>query len=476
MEEATLSDRKGDRVSSAMKYSSAAVIFEEIAPNLEREEAREDLRFAAAICEAWEKMELAEERGDAALYKIAANLFGKASEISRRKTAELTAMGNGCFCEALEMGMKFMATSNMDFYSAAKSRMESAAGYYQRSGFEKPTLWVEATKRLFDAYVYVGKAEAEAEPEKRVKFYLMAQKCLELAAKFYGKAGYSGRKNEVLRNLERVRKERELAFSLSEVLAAPAVLSSTTRVSMPDLTEKAAGLDNFESANIRAIVSVPNEFVPGQEFEVNLDLANVGKRPGLLVRIEDLVPPRCKVMRLPSYCTLEGTSLNMRGRRLDPLSVESVSIWVQVADIVSIVLSPLVVYVDELGDFRTTKVEEVKILPVVEFESKVAQIVFNYLVDSFVEDRVKQRLSVAKSGWRSLPQVIKGAGVSKRSLYGAGGRMGHGISELQRKGLVDLETRLGERGRGGRILRVGICREKESVKRYVKEKAPNLLI
>ena len=246
--------------------------------------------------------------------------------------------------------------------------------------------------------------------------------------------------------------------------------------SMPDLTEKAAASNGFESVKIRASFSVPKEFVPSEEFEVKLDLANVGKRPGLLVRIDDLVPPRCKVLRVPSYCALEGASLNMRGKRLEPLSVESVSIWVQIADIAGVSLSPRVVYVDELGNFKTAIVEEVKILPVVEFESKVAQVVFNYLVDAFVGDCVKRRLGADKSGWRSFPQVIKGAEVSKRSLYGAGGRIGHGLSELQRKGLVEVETLLGERGRGGHILRVRIHHAKELVKRYVKEKAPSLPI
>jgi tetratricopeptide (TPR) repeat protein len=475
MEEAMLSNSRGDRVSSAEKYASAAGIFEEIAPDLERDEAREELRFAAAICEAWEKMELAEERGDSALYKKASELFAKASEISRRKTATLTAMGNSCFCEALEIGMKFLATSNADFYSEAKLRMENAAGYYQRAGFEKPALWVKATKRLFDAYVYVGKAEAEPDPEKRVKFYLIAEKCLVFSARFFGKAGNRGKKNEVLKYSERVRKERELAFSLSEVLTAPAVLRSTTRVSMPDLTEKTAGSNGFESVNIRAGVSVPKEFVPGEEFEVKLDLANVGKTPGLLVRIEGLVPPGSEVLRLPSYCALEGSSLNMRGKRLDSLCVESVSVWVKNPDLASVSLSPNVVYVDELGNFKTTRAEEVKILPVVEFESEGTQVVFNYLVDAFVEDCVKLRLGVDRSGWRSFPQIIKGAKVSKRSLYGAGGRIGKGLSELQRKGLVEVETLLGERGRGGHILKVRIHHAKELVRRYVQEKAPNLL-
>lgn len=243
-----------------------------------------------------------------------------------------------------------------------------------------------------------------------------------------------------------------------------------------DITEKAPGFKGSEAVNITAKVYVPKEFVPSEDFEIKLDLANVGQGSGSLVRIEGLVPPRCKVSSVPSYSVLEGSSLNMRGKRLEPLSVESVSVWVQIPDIASVSLSPNVVYVDELGNFKATRVEEVKILPVVKFETEVAQAVFNYLVDAFVEDCVKRRLGVEKSGWRSFPQIIKGAGVSKRSLYGAGGRIGHGLSELQRKGLIEVETLIGERGRGGHILRVRIHHAKELVRRYVKEKAPNLLM
>jgi tetratricopeptide (TPR) repeat protein len=475
MEEAKLSNGEGDKSLSAKKYASAARIFKEIAPSLEEKRALGELKFAGSICLAWQKMELAEERGNALLYKKAGRLFAEAAKVSPTKTGELAAIGNSCFCEALELGMKYMVTSNLRSYSGAKMRMENAAGYYRKAGFEKLAELVEATKRLLDAYVYISKAEADADPEKRSRFYLMAEKCLELAAKSYGKAKHHDKKKETLQNLERVKTERELAFSLSEVLSVPNDISNITRVSMLYSTEKAAGLDEFESASIRARLSVPKEFVPSEEFEVKLDLANVGKKPGLLVRIDGLVPSRCRVVKMPSYCALEGASLNMKGRKLDPLSVESVSISVQIADVAGVSLSPQVVYADDLGNFRTIRAEETKIQAVVEFGHKVAQLVFNYLVNSFIEDRVKQRLGVEKAGWRSLPQIIKETGVSKRSMYGAGGRLGPSLYELQRKGLANLETFLGERGRGGQVLRVRIYYQKELVRRYVKEKAPDVL-
>lgn len=263
-------------------------------------------------------------------------------------------------------------------------------------------------------------------------------------------------------------------------LASPetrAIRDSYARtISTPRLKKKAAILDEHESVNITANFSVPGEFTPGEQFQVKLDLVNVGKKPGLLVRVEGFAPRKCEVLNVPSYCALEDGSLNMKGRRLDPLSTESIKVWMKVTGIVGVSLSPQVVYVDELGNFRTVKVEEVKILPVVGFESEVSHAVFNYLIDAFVEDHSKQMLTVEKSGWRSLPQIIKGTGVPKRSLYGHGGRLGSRLSELRRKGLIDLKTFRGERGRGGHVLRARIHHEKELVRRYVKEKIPDFMM
>ena len=244
--------------------------------------------------------------------------------------------------------------------------------------------------------------------------------------------------------------------------------------SMPDSTEKAAGLDDSESVIIRARLSAPREFIPGEEFQVKLDLVNVGRKPGLLLRVEGLAPQKSEVLNVPPYYVLKDGSLDMKGQRINPLSTESIRIGVKVTGFVGVNLSPQVVYVDELGNFRSIQVEESKILPIVDFESEAARVIFNYLIEAFVDDFAKRRLTVEKSGWRSLPQMIRGTGVSKRSLYGTGGRLGSGLSELQRKDLIDLKTFRGERGRGGRILRARIHHEKELVRRYVKEKAPDL--
>jgi len=397
----------------------------------------------------------------AALYEQALLMAGKRDFLKRGVVQERIG-----YC--LHRGA-FQAETQEQF----KSRMLKAVEAYERArGFYEKLMDEQKTTRMFRCEAiakYLGYWLTSNPSDKRA----LLDECLALAAKHYGKAGFPERKNEALQDLERVKREHALAVSLSEVLTAPTVLSSTTGVSMPDSMEKAAGLNEFEAVNIRARLSVPDEFVRGEEFQLKLDLVNVGKKPGLLVRVEGLVPRTCTVLKVPSYCVLEDDSLNLKGRRLRPLSVESISICLQATEMMGLRLAPRVVYVDELGNFRTIRVEGAQILPTVTFESSDAQAVFTYLVNAFVEDSMRRRLSVEQAGWRSLPQIMKGAGVSKRSVYGAGGRVGSGLAELRRTGLVDLGTFRG-RGRGGHILKARIHRENELVRRYVKEKAPDL--
>jgi hypothetical protein len=470
MEEAKVCNSKGDRVLSAKKYAFAGKMLEEIIPALKEPKAKRELEFAASLCWAWEKMENAEHKGDALLYEEAADLFAKAKAISSRRRGGLTAIGNSCFCKALELGIKFKITSNLSFFAEAKLQLENAAAYYQEAGFEKAALWARATKRLFDAYVYTGKAEVEVDPEKRARFYQIAEKCLRLSADLYGKAKYLARQREVLQSLERVEDERQFALSLDEVLKAPSLMSGTTGISMPDSTEKAAGLNDFESVNIQASLSVSKNFTLGQKIQIKLDLANVGKRPGLLVRVEGLTPPGAAAIVEPPCYSLENSSLDMKGRRLEPLAVESVSVEAQVEDLEPISLAPRIVYVDELGNFRAHQVKSVRVYPIVMIESGKAQKIFDYLISAFTQDFKTRSMRKEESGWRSLPQIIRGAKVSKSSLYGVGGRLGYGLSELEKKGLIDLTVLGRQRGRGGHVLSVRICHEKETIRRYVKER------
>jgi hypothetical protein len=102
-----------------------------------------------------------------------------------------------------------------------------------------------------------------------------------------------------------------------------------------------------------------------------------------------------------------------------------------------------------------------------EFKSDMSQKAFNYLVSSFAEDYMRRKLSLENSGWRTLTEIIKQGNVAKFSVYGNSHHKGQALSELERRGLVEVRVFLGERGRGGRKKRARLCYDKQPIRRHV---------
>jgi hypothetical protein len=81
-----------------------------------------------------------------------------------------------------------------------------------------------------------------------------------------------------------------------------------------------------------------------------------------------------------------------------------------------------------------------------EFSSETAKKAFSYIISAFIEDYMRQKLSLEKSGWRTLVDIIKHGGVPKSSVYSTHWGMGSAISELEKRGLVEIRFFPGERG------------------------------
>jgi hypothetical protein len=124
-----------------------------------------------------------------------------------------------------------------------------------------------------------------------------------------------------------------------------------------------------------------------------------------------------------------------------------------------------------LGKFKKFRCEaaQISILPPTSFQftTNNAQVVFEHLTRTFIEDYMKKRLPLEKSGWRTLIQIQTGTKVPKSSLYGTEKHRGLAISELEKRGLIETRIFPGERGRGGKILKTRIAYEKETIKRYI---------
>ncbi|UCE96010.1 MAG: hypothetical protein JSV51_10025 [Candidatus Bathyarchaeota archaeon] len=414
LEEAKILDRQGDHIASSQKYSSATKRFQEAADRMEDLD-RKELIPIICLCRAWETMTLAEAENSPDLFLEASQLFEEAKDQSKNEKAKTLALGHSRFCKALEAGTRFENTRDMKFHLAATQRLESAANCYIKAGFKTASDYAIGTQRLFNGYIYSYNANKETDPEKKARFYIVAERIFKTAAQSYMKAKHPEKAEQVHRILDKVREERMLATSLGEILHAPTITSSTASFVTPTPTyEKAPGLEKFEHANIQGHLTVPEEVALEEDFDILLDLVNVAKNFGLIVRIDDLIPKGFRVTEPPSGYTVKDGSIDFGGKRFDPLKVESVKISARAENLGVFKLEPHIVFIDEAGQFRTCTPELVHVKvrtptrqPSLPTQKKKYQIIYNDLLTKFPRvPKSKCRTALAQIGVSKSGDII----------------------------------------------------------------------
>jgi KaiC/GvpD/RAD55 family RecA-like ATPase len=350
VEEARILDRQGDHDASSRKYGFAAETFQEIA-EAESYQTRKELKPLISLCQAWRKMMMAEAKASPVMYEEAAELFKQASEYAPDQPTSLLALAHSSFCRALEAATEFEITRDVIMCSTARKQMEAAGNYYLRAGFETGSEYSKGMQRLFDAYIFMDDGKNEADPEKEARYYTMAEKVLQISAESFAKAQHTEKTEQVQRLLEKVKQERELAVSLSEVLHAPTTTSSTASfAALTPNEETAVGLERFEHADIQArLVEIEKEIKVGEDFKLEMQIVNVGKEAVLLDRIEEILPAGFQLIAKPDYTYFEDTHLNLKGKRLDPLKTEDVGLVLRPLRKGTLEIRPRIVCIDETG-------------------------------------------------------------------------------------------------------------------------------
>ncbi len=474
LEEAEILSKSGDKSSSAEMYGEAAGIFGSLGENLGPEREGTEFISMALFCQAWRQMKLAEIQSQAEVFEKGARLFLEAKEgVSGR--VGLMCLGNAHYCTSMASILRFVEERKPEVYLEAKKHLEAASSHYLKGRFGDASAWAEAASRLLDAYVYMGDAETEKNPARRAELYRLAEKCLESSAQHYEKTGYNDERDEVLRVLERARGERKFAVSLMDIVKTPTSASTTTSLSSQvSALEEAVGLEALEHPNVLGHLSVPFEVKAGSRFDARLDLVNTGKGLGLLVRIDQLTPEGLEIVLPPERYRLEDDSLNMKGARLRPFQVESLTFTLRGREAGRFVMAPRILFVDEFGRLRTQTVQPVHLtverVPTFKFKTETSSKVFQCLVEEFVKDYMRRKIYLEKAGWRSRTQIASRARVSRSSLYGRRGELGSALRELVHRGVVERRIFPGERGRGGKIVKVRIDYDREPVKKHVDER------
>lgn len=351
IEAAKVDDRKGNHVESAEKYDAAASIFERMMKTSKTDIEKNEIAPLACMVRAWQRMKMADARASPELYSEASQLFSKAKEQGLEDKTNFLASGNSAVCKALQHGTLFEETREKTEFSKAKQYLETASNYYMKGGLDKASAWTTATEILLDAYNYLTDAEIESNLLNKTKMFTLAEKCLEQSAKLYGSADYVGRRDEVLKIIRKVKEKRRFVVSLGELLITPGEASTTKAIPAPSLTvEEPVGLQKFERELIQAnLSSAKKDVLAAEDFCVELHVANLGKAPAFLAKIENVIPESFSLRGESDFYSIEDSSLNMKGKRLDPLKTEMVKIELRSLDKGTFEIKPKVLCVDETG-------------------------------------------------------------------------------------------------------------------------------
>lgn len=248
------------------------------------------------------------------------------------------------------------------------------------------------------------------------------------------------------------------------------LISSMASPSAPD---ERPFLEVLGSASlIEAQVRVPKTVEVGERFQLQIDLFNVGNRVVFLEKLEETIPKQFTVLAPePQNAKIEGVSLILGGRRLEPLKLESVIVSLRAGESGEVVTSPRIVYKSGEGMESAHELAPVsiKVIPPqeLEFESENGHTVFAYLAKAFLNDYMAKRYSIEQSGWRTLVQVSKDTGIPESSLYGREGKFGQVVYELLSRLLIEQRTFKEQRGRGGEIAKYRVPYDRDPIKRYV---------
>ena len=363
IEEAKILDRKGEHHSSFQKYGSAVKILEQSTQKLESELDKKECQFIIYVSRAWQKMEEAEAQEGPQHYEEASQLFEKAKDLGQNEKSKALVLGHSRFCRALGAGARFAETGDMAEHAKAMQQLDSATSFYMKADFQSSSEYAKATRLLFDAYVYMGNAARETDPERKTKLYTVAQKVLQASADSYTKAGNPSKREQALKLLETAKEQGELTASLAEVLHAPIVASTATFTAPAPTSESAAGLERFEHAEVQGnLILSRKELGVGEDVEVEIEVANAGKGQALLNLIEGAVPEGFGLTAKPEPYRVEGSNVNMKGKRLDPLKAEEVKFCLRPKHKGSFTMAPRILYLDENGNAKSHQPEPVTVI------------------------------------------------------------------------------------------------------------------
>jgi hypothetical protein len=153
--------------------------------------------------------------------------------------------------------------------------------------------------------------------------------------------------------LEKIDERRQLAVSLEKTLPGSSTRTKADLFSVPTPAPmEPVGSERFAHAELEAKLTISEVATADNQVKVKLDIVNVGRQPGLLLRVQGLIPAGFEVRSSAPKLEIDGDVIEMKGRRLDPLTVDSIWLSLQIRQTGIFDIKPQITYVDEVGNFK----------------------------------------------------------------------------------------------------------------------------
>jgi tetratricopeptide (TPR) repeat protein len=118
----------------------------------------------------------------------------------------------------------------------------------------------------------------------------------------------------------------------------------------------------FVHAKILGYFIAPRRVEVDKEFNMRIDLVNVAKSSGVLVRVEGLVPADFKVTATQPHYDMQEGSIELEKKTTSPFKDEAITFTVQATKAGVFNLNPQLIYVDDLGETKMCKLKPVTII------------------------------------------------------------------------------------------------------------------
>lgn len=113
-----------------------------------------------------------------------------------------------------------------------------------------------------------------------------------------------------------------------------------------------AAQERFRHVNVHESLMTLTHPEVNQTFEIRVDLVNVSRSQGSIVKVDNLVVPELEIVDLSPNCFLEGSCIEFKDGAIQPFEVKTIKLTVKAAKPETFNLEPVVTYIDELEETK----------------------------------------------------------------------------------------------------------------------------